>query len=550
MAIKLLSVNGISNSKVAEYIVDLESEKDNVPIDDKIFGTRCFVCESGKRYRLDSGLNWVEEGEDNDGGGTAPSVIIQSLTVTQNGTSTAPQGRAYSPVIVNVANSYAAGDEGKVVSDGALIAQTAHAKVTEDGVIDTTYNSSVEIAVASSLDPVVEEKDVNFIDYDGTIVYSYTTEEFAQLNSLPENPSHEGLVAQGWNWALSDAKSQVANSGILTIGQNYTTSDGATKIKIELEEEKLSPYLHLWVTEGVEATIDWGDDSEVDTIVGVGESGFEESIFTLHNYQTPGEYIISINSEENGAVTFGAWGNSALLLSNTDFKVALSQDSYYVSAIKEINLSPVCKISYLMCDGMLNLEKISLPNNAEIDENGGEQFGLCYSLKGIVLPSNIGEISNYMFANCVNLTRIAIPYQITSYGNKAFNSCYLLKKAIIVDNVTTIGTECFKSCEALEKIYIPSSITSYPTSFLEHTFSLPSLTIGSNVTSLGSSSLASSSFGELHFKSTNPPTAIDNKVFSRLLSECIIYVPSGRRTTYMSTTNYPNPNEYTYIEEA
>ena len=87
MAIKLLSVNGIENSKVAEYIVDLESEKDNVPVEDKVFGTRCFVGESGKRYRLDSGLNWIEEGntdDDSGGGGSAPSVIVQSLTITEN----------------------------------------------------------------------------------------------------------------------------------------------------------------------------------------------------------------------------------------------------------------------------------------------------------------------------------------------------------------------------------------------------------------------------------------------------------------------------------
>ena len=42
-------------------------------------------------------------------------------------------------------------------------------------------------------------KDVNFYDYDGTIVESYTTAEFADISALPTNPTHTGLTAQGWN---------------------------------------------------------------------------------------------------------------------------------------------------------------------------------------------------------------------------------------------------------------------------------------------------------------------------------------------------------------
>lgn len=81
------------------------------------------------------------------GGGGGSSVAVESLSVTENGTTTAPTGKAYSPVVVNVPNSYSAGDEGKVVSNGALVAQTAHAEVTENGTIDTTLNNSVVVNV-------------------------------------------------------------------------------------------------------------------------------------------------------------------------------------------------------------------------------------------------------------------------------------------------------------------------------------------------------------------------------------------------------------------
>ena len=82
-------------------------------------------------------------------GGGGGGVEVESLSVTQNKTYTAPEGKAYSPVVVNVPNSYAAGDEGKVVSNGALVAQTSDS-VTENGTVDTTLINSLTVNVAAS----------------------------------------------------------------------------------------------------------------------------------------------------------------------------------------------------------------------------------------------------------------------------------------------------------------------------------------------------------------------------------------------------------------
>jgi hypothetical protein len=79
------------------------------------------------------------------GGG---DVTVESKSISSNGTFTAPPGKAYSPVTVDVPNSYAAGDEGKVVSGGQLVSQTAHAEVTQNGTIDTTLNDSVVVNVS------------------------------------------------------------------------------------------------------------------------------------------------------------------------------------------------------------------------------------------------------------------------------------------------------------------------------------------------------------------------------------------------------------------
>ena len=74
-------------------------------------------------------------------------VKIIPLTVTENETTYAAEGYAFNPVTASVSNTYTASDEGKVVSGGALVAQTAHAKVTVNGTVDTTTNNSVEVAV-------------------------------------------------------------------------------------------------------------------------------------------------------------------------------------------------------------------------------------------------------------------------------------------------------------------------------------------------------------------------------------------------------------------
>lgn len=60
MAIKLLAINDIYNIREAKYIVDEESEKDLIPDEDKVQGTKVLVINGNKEYRMNSAGNWVE----------------------------------------------------------------------------------------------------------------------------------------------------------------------------------------------------------------------------------------------------------------------------------------------------------------------------------------------------------------------------------------------------------------------------------------------------------------------------------------------------------
>lgn len=82
------------------------------------------------------------------------NVNVQGITptgtknITENGTYDVTE---FASAAVNVPNSYSSSDEGKVVSNGALVAQTSRS-VTANGTYDTTTNDSVTVNVPTGED--------------------------------------------------------------------------------------------------------------------------------------------------------------------------------------------------------------------------------------------------------------------------------------------------------------------------------------------------------------------------------------------------------------
>lgn len=79
-----------------------------------------------------------------------------------------------------------------------------------------------------------KESDINFWDYDGTLLYSWTLAELAKKTELPPLPSHDGLICQGWNWTLQDIKDAGRE---LDIGALYITDDGKTRLYVDVDTE-------------------------------------------------------------------------------------------------------------------------------------------------------------------------------------------------------------------------------------------------------------------------------------------------------------------------
>lgn len=340
-------------------------------------------------------------------------------------------------------------------------------------------------------------KDVNFVDYDGTCLYSYTLAEFASLTALPPNPSHDGLVSNGWMYTLQQAKTQAASDGKLFVGHLYNTTDGQTRIKIRLTEGRLSPYLGLYIN-GT-ATVDWGDGSATSTVTG---SSLGTITNTQHVYSAAGEYTICIDVTSGSCRLGGNANYGQLLWANETASATRTKNAVYMIGITELNIGDNCQIGSSPLYSAIYAE-LTYPSYTVIGTSL-YGFGLGQHLPLILcLPYGITDLGNYAVDN--NYVRaVQIPNTVTSIGNNVFAKCYAIASLIIPSSVTSIGTSCFSDCYGL---------------------------------------------AELHFKSATPPTVANSNAFSNLPTDCKIYVPTGKLSAYTSATNYPSSSTYTYVEE-
>ena len=359
------------------------------------------------------------------------------------------------------------------------------------------------------------KKQINFIDYDGTILYAYTKAEINAMTSesdLPANPSHTGLTAQGWNWTLAQIKAQLTAvpNGDVWVGQMYITQSGNTEIDVSMPYGRLSPTLTICVNG--EITVDWGDNTTPDTVTGTSLTTRKA---VPHTYASEGDYTISIHVV-SGKYAFYNSSSYLILCKGT----TANSSRVYANCIQIIRLG------------------------SGITSIGNYAFQYCSSLASITIPNTVTSIGKSAFYYCYSLANITIPNTVTSIGGSAFNTCSSLASVTIPNTVTSIGTYAFSNCSSLASVTISHTVTSISDYEFQNCYSLASITIPDTVTSIGNNAFSSCyGMAEYHILPTTPPT-LGSSVFGSIQSDCKIYVSSASLSTYQTASNWSTYASY------
>ena len=178
---------------------------------------------------------------------------LVSKTITENGTYNAEDDNVggYSQVTVNVPNSYGASDEGKVVSNGELVAQTARAsEITANGTYDTTKNNSVTVNVSGSssfITPTFSGLSYAYLYGSGSFVADASKSNYLTLfeigagtyvlfESSPSGNRFRSGFYEGMDY--SDFSEYIANSHnnqIIYTASQYYNSDSNTSVRYYYE---------------------------------------------------------------------------------------------------------------------------------------------------------------------------------------------------------------------------------------------------------------------------------------------------------------------------
>ena len=409
----------------------------------------------------------------------------------------------------------------------------------------------------------LEDSEVNFFDYDGSLIAAYTLEELAALEALPEAPVHEGLVFQGWSLSLEELK---AGGRPAEVGAVYTTEDGVTRLYLNAGNGTPAE-LHLRFIQSAAdgLSVDWGDGSAPETYPMNG------GVDLAHTYAAPGDYVISLSPAPDCEVILGD-GEEFNVLNGSESccapscglyrvnmgagikigKSAFAGCSFLQSISMPLGLAEVGELAFVNCFGLrcavmppgltsigfyafgqcFSLRRVSIPN-CSIDDYA---FTTCYTLDPIYLPEGLTRISNQCFVYCCCLTRLSLPESLTEIGTSAFGGCGVLRELRLPDSVRLVDYGAFSYCSSLSQLELGSGLLQLGEEAFCNCPSLYELYIPASVESIGAYAFAATGSGlrRVFCLSETPPVLGDYSVFDDSSFDLEIFVPAASLEAYKS----------------
>lgn len=327
-----------------------------------------------------------------------------------------------------------------------------------------------QISTSSTSKEIGNDTAVAFIDYDGTVLYTYTNDELNNLTSLP------GLVKNsycgepcGWTKTLSTIKQEVAISNYTEVGQMYEVLFSKNTPMASIEVEILNPNqatIEFGLTfegmsnsteSGETLVIDWGDGNSYTTFANNGV------LYPYHTYSFTGKYIINIY-----------WSKCLSNSVSYPIKIDFGRTSLIVKGIEYGHL--------VSMSGFRNqpIEKILIQKTTNLTHFDSSEFNTCYKIKALVLPTTIttmdmtngangGELKHVLFPNGItgecdlSYTGIESFYMTAgvTYAEGCCAGCSRLKRVGLNpagSSVNELPARMFEACTSIQYIKVPNTI--------------------------------------------------------------------------------------------
>jgi hypothetical protein len=398
-------------------------------------------------------------------------------------------------------------------------------KGTTNKINPQNFSSEIASISTSGVDkPEISPNELTFYDYDGTILHSYTYDEFLGygLSYSPSLPTSKGLICQQWNNSGLALTNNI-KYGHKESGAIYITDDGKTRLYIRLLGElRTSVPLYFTQTVANGVTIDWGDGSATQTVSGTG------NVNTSHTYADVGDYVITLDVADGCTMSLGR------------------NSSYFVFG--QVSSKRFRDI----------LRKVEIGKN--VTQILAYAFYYCHELEYITIPTNVTSIGSSAFRYCYSLRHINLPPRMSSIGTYAFSECYSLRTAVVNMNLDELSSYAFYYCYSLSSISLPY-ITSLPTSVFQECYSLARASFGPYLNSVSSYAFRNCySLTKAYLKcssiNTNAyngcvgmalfdfsacaavPSLANTNAFTSVPSDCKIIVPDDLYDTWKAATNW------------
>ena len=424
---------------------------------------------------------------------------------------------------------------GKVLVNETSLSGIANAIRSKNGTT-TTYKPSEMAAAISAIETggggtawvEPDSKDVNFYDYDGTRLYSYTLAEAKALTQLPTPPEHDGLVFQGWNWTLEDI---AEIETFADIGAHYVTDDNKTRIYIEITEEFVGKELTFGLKSSSTLNysyifVDFGNGTVISRSDFNGNNNNHKII-----YNSSGNYVVTVyTTKDNADYTFTSGVFNVPIIKKIELgynikNVGIIASQPNLTTITVTSSAPMADSSNV--NSLPKLKCFVFPRNATCG-GGGYTFSNNSSMT-LCFPRYVSDgLSSSYLMRVGGTSRVAIPKGVTNVYYDAFNYCNGLQIVDIPDTCTKIANRAFENAGLLRTLYIHAGDT---------------LTI--NEPFSGSCPKVQT----YYFTSTTPPV-LSSSSSLKVNTGCKIYVPAGCGDTYKNATNWTTYADYIVEMEA